>query len=443
MAKLGKEQIMVAADMVRKGTSVRQVACQMGVSEGALRYRLKKRAEEAEVPQPDGRSLQPTATDGYADAIRGILEAAADARLSGEGRPMQARRIFDLLVRDHGYGGSYQAVVRHLRRTYGVPQLRALRRVETPPGVQAQHDWFEVPTHLAGERRSLPVLVGTLSHSRARFAWVSRTADQLAWHTGHLELFRRYGGVPLWVRIDNLKTGVARGAGGHAVLNRSYEIFGRACGFEIDPCRARKGSDKGKVERSVRTFRDRFGDLFRHEWRSLKDLQTALDGRADELLDALNCPVTGTSVREALRRERLVLQPVPALEAPFDVVVSRPVSRDCLVSFEGRRYSVPFEWAGRHVEVYGLHGSVSVRAEGQEIARWPRRTQQRLLIDPAHFDGESTDRVLRPTPLGRRGRLQVAGLSSAASGPVWPALPEPAALIRPIDAYAQLVEVLS
>src|SRR5690625_267479 len=121
---------MVAADMVHKGTSVRQVARQMGVSEGALRYRLKKRAEG---PGPDGRALQPTATDGYEDAIRAILEAAEDARLTGEGRPMQARRVYDLLARDYGYSGSYQAVVRHLRRTYGVPKLRALRRVETPP----------------------------------------------------------------------------------------------------------------------------------------------------------------------------------------------------------------------------------------------------------------------------------------------------------------------
>src|SRR5690606_8584445 len=144
--------------------------------------------------------------------------------------------------------------------------FRSLRRPETPPGVQAQHDWFEVRTTIAGERVLLPVLVGTLSHSRARFAWASRTADQLAWHTGHLELFRRYGGVPLWVRIDNLKTGVAKGAGASAVLNRSYAIFARECGFEVDPCRPRKGSDKGKTERSVRTFRSRFGDLFERDW---------------------------------------------------------------------------------------------------------------------------------------------------------------------------------
>lgn len=438
MAKLGKEQIMVATQMVTKGISIRQVACQMGVSEGALRYRLKKREGG---PRPDGRARQPTATDGYEEAVRAILEAADDARLTGKGRPMQARRVFDRLVRDHGYRGSYQAVVRHLRRSYGAPKLRALRRVETPPGVQAQHDWFEIQTTIAGKRVRLPVLVGTLSHSRARFPWVSRTADQLAWHTGHLALFRRYGGVPLWVRIDNLKTGVAKGAGPTAVLNRSYEVFGRACGFEVDPCRPATGSDKGKAERSVRTFRDRFGDLFAREWRSVEELQAALDARADRLLDELTCPVTGTSVRDALGRERLVLQPVPAMEAPFDVVVSRDVSRDCLVSFEGRRYSVPFAWAGRPVEVYGLHGFVSLRAGGEEIARWPRRTPERLLIDPDHFEGESTDRVLRPTPLGRRARLQLAGLSGA-SRRTWAGLPEPAALSRPIDAYAALVEVL-
>lgn len=458
MAKLGREQIMVAGQMVQKGASLRQVARQMGVSEGALRYRLKQRSEE---PRPDGRSRQPAATDGYEEAVRAILEGTDDARLTGRGRPMQARRVYALLVRDYGYGGSYQAVVRHLRRRYGRPKLRALRRVETPPGVQAQHDWFEVAARVAGERVQLPVLVGTLSHSRARFVWVSRTADQLAWHSGHLALFRRYGGVPLWVRIDNLKTGVAKGAGPTAVLNRSYELFARACGFEADPCRARTGSDKGKVERSVRTFRSRFGDLFDQEWRELEALQAALDERAERLLDDLTCPVTGTSVREALGAERLVLQPVPTMEEPFDVVVSRPVYRDCLVSFEGRRYSVPFAWADRQVEVYGLHAHVSIRAEGSEIARWPRRTRERLLLDPAHFEGEDTDRVLRPTPLGVRARLQLAGLSGAAgagrlatspqgggasgaaSGAApWPALPDPDTLTRPIDAYAALVEVL-
>lgn len=54
------------------------------------------------------------------------------------------RQIYKGLVRDHGYRGSYKAVARHLNRRYSKPKVRALRRVETPPDVQAQHDCFKV-----------------------------------------------------------------------------------------------------------------------------------------------------------------------------------------------------------------------------------------------------------------------------------------------------------
>jgi hypothetical protein len=254
-------------------------------------------------------------------------------------------------------------------------------------------------------------------------------------------LFERYGGVPLWVRIDNLKTGVASGAGPNAVLNRGYEIFARTCGFEIDPCRARKGSDKGKAERSVRTFRGSFGEIFRRGAGSMEELQVLLDGEADRLLDRLECPVTGTSVREAWEAERGLLQPLPSMSEPFDVVVTRKVQRDCLVSFEGRRYSVPFAWVGRQVDIWGTLNHVVIRAEGEEIARHGRHTRQRLLLDPLHYEGESTERVERPTPLGRRARLQIAGLSSPSRQALLGA-PEREQVARPLDAYVQLVEAL-
>jgi hypothetical protein len=243
------------------------------------------------------------------------------------------------------------------------------------------------------------------------------------------------------VRIDNLKTGVARGAGPTAVLNESYRVFARECGFEVDPCRPGTGSDKGKAERSVRTFRDCFGDLFRRAWDDLDPLQQALDERAQALMRRLKCPVTGTSVEEAFEAERRILQPLPSMGEPFDVVVSRPVSRDGLVSFEGHRYGVPFAWVGRDVEVWGVLRHVVIRGAGQEIARWPRHTKELLLIDPAHYDGESTDRVLRPTPLGTRARLQLLGLSGP-SHRAFLHLPTPERLVRPIDTYVQLVEAL-
>jgi len=73
------------------------------------------------------------------------------------------------------------------------------------------------------------------------------------------------------------------------------------------------------------------------------------------------------------------------------------------------------------------------------VARHPRGTRPVLVLDPAHFEGESTDQVLRPTPLGHRARLQMAGLG--AYGEIWP-LPEPERVRRPLEDYVQLVEVL-
>lgn len=262
--KLTEAQVELLSEMRDRGTSVRALSRQVGLTEGAVRYRLRKR-EEAGVA--DRRAGKPTALDGYEGTVEAIQRALGDGRLTGEGRPAQVREIYELLCRDHGYGGSYRSVVRHLRRRYGTPRVRAVRRVETAPGVQAQHDWFEIRVPLGARRRKLKVLLGTLSHSRAKFCWPGEDEGLLSWQQGHLALFRRYGGVPHWVRIDNLSAAVARGAGPTAELTRGYRAFASACGFEVDACRPGRGSDKGKVERGCSARERGAWGSWRSGWR--------------------------------------------------------------------------------------------------------------------------------------------------------------------------------
>lgn len=418
---------MIAHEMVDRAVSVRQIAAQLGVDESTLRYRLGRPLDAR-----DGRTVRPTAMAGWDERVDAVLARFGDARVvpAGTGR-CHAQLLHEILAREFHFTGSYQSVRRYLKRRFAPGPIQAVRRVETPPGVQAQHDWFDFDGVIAGERRPLHGLIGTLSHSRATFVWVSPTMTQLAWQTGHLALFTRYGGVPLWVRIDNLKTGVASGAGPNAVITPAFETFARTCGFAVDPCRARTGSDKGKVERGVRTMRGAFADLLLADWRSLESFQMALDVRAAELHERHRCPMTGTTITAALAAEQGRLQPVPSVHEPFDCVVARRVSRDCLVSFESRRYSVPFASVGRTVEVRGTAQHVVVLAEGRELARHARHTAARLVVTPTHYDGESTTAVRAPTPLGRRARLQLAAL---------PGLPTPAAVVRPLSAYIALVE---
>ena len=75
-----------------------------------------------------------------------------------------------------------------------------MRRSVTPPGVQAQHDWFDFDGVIAGEHRVPHGLIGTLSHSRATFVWASQTMTQLAWQNGHLALLAVWRRAPLSAR---------------------------------------------------------------------------------------------------------------------------------------------------------------------------------------------------------------------------------------------------
>jgi hypothetical protein len=119
---------------------------------------------------------------------------------------------------------------------------------------------------------------------------------------------------------------------------------------------------------------------------------------------------------------------VPGLHDPFDCVVARRVTRDALVSFEARRYSVPFAWIDRVVEVRGTAQHVVMLAEGVEIARHARHTAARLVLVSSHYDGPSTASVRAPTPLGRRARAQLASL------------PGSARIARPLADYVLLLD---
>jgi len=243
----------------------------------------------------------------------------------------------------------------------------------------------------------------------------------------HNRGFERIEGIPATVRVDNEKTAMSRGAGAWGVINPAYARYAQTVRFHIDPCPPRAANYKGKVERFIRDTR-LGSDPRRRYWRGIAELQAWTDEQELAASKRRICPATGTTVFEAWQEEKPHLAPIPILPEPFDVVVTRRVAHDCTVRFEGRAYSVPFPLVGKTVEVRGCSGAVQVLSQGAIVASHPRNTAARVLIDPAHFEGEATDTVLPPPPLGRLGRR----LQEIAEMP-----PEQ----RPLDLYAALAEV--
>lgn len=406
------------AVLLERGHSQSAVARLLGVTEGTVRYHRKR----GTVGAADGRSKQNLKAAAHAEAISHWRDQQEDARVN-------LAALHDWLRREHGYGGSLKSVQRYWKRTFPAPAIRARRRVETPAGAQAQVDWAEFPGVVLGDEVvDLVALIVTLSWSRKRAVIWARSKDMLSWQTCQIACFERLGGVPAVLRIDNVKTAIARGAGAWGVVNETYRRFAVQLKFHVDACQPRHPRGKGKVERHVRDLRGTV-DPRREVFDSLEALQAATDARLEERAGRLRCPTTGTSIAEAWEQERRLLTPLPeTLAEPFDVVMRRPVGIDCLVSFEGRQYSVPFRFVGQEVEVRGLAEHVQILKDAAVVAVHARHTAQLILRDEAHYEGEDTERVRAPMPLGRMGRR----LAEIAASNVQH---------RSIDLYARLAEV--
>src|SRR5512147_2597681 len=422
--KLSPEELVTLTTLSHKGQSHAQIARTLGVTEGAVRYHLRR----ARAGATDGRRGKPHRADPLAHVIDHWVHDGRPAPVGDEPPPaVNVRALHDYLVHEHAYTGSYRSVLRFVRAKYPAPRLRPFRRVETPPGAQAQADWGELAGIDIGRGpQPLYAFVMVLSYSRKVVVVWSERMDQLAWHHAHNEAFRRLGGVPAVVRIDNLKTGIARGAGPWGRVNAAYRSYARCIGFHVDACLPGCPEDKGKVESKVGAIQRRL--RLRGTYPSL----AALQGDSDEQLarwdERRTCPATGRTVQDSWLEEQRLLRPLPLLPEVFDVAVTRVVQRDCTVNFEGRTYSVPFVLCGLAVEVRGCAETVQVVHEGRVAAEHPRASRERIVLDLAHYEGHGDERVAPPVPLGRMGRR----LQEIVRQPVEQ---------RPIDLYAALAEV--
>jgi transposase len=424
---LTREQIVTIEVLQQKGQSQSHTARILGVSEGAVRYHLRRAHEAA----TDGRQ-KPSRIEqlGLAQAVAHWWQAQAE--VLGQERPPSVQLLHEFLQAEHRYDGSYKSVRKFVRARYGRPPVRPFRRVETPPGAQTQSDWGEFPRVDLGDTdgpTTVYAFVMVLSHSRKEAVVWSRSMDQLAWHHVHNEAYRRLGGVAAVNRIDNLKTGIARGCGAWGQINEQYRVYARMMGFHVDACEVRSPQQKGKTERRVGDCKGL--DIHDRQFDGLAGLQTWTD--ADRAASAIQrlCPITGLSVAASWEAEKPFLRPLPALlPEPFDAVKTAPVHKDCIVHFEGRSYAVPFLCVGREVEVRGCSGRVQIvdPQTATVLISYPRHTQERIWIEPTCYEGPGTAQVLPPRPLGRMARK----LQEIAALPVER---------RPVDLYAALAEV--
>lgn len=338
---------------LRSGQSERAIADDLGHSRVTVhRYHLLGKEKgyldpSAALPDPEtllaelGPPPPTPCAVSTVEPYRKTVEALGKSGVEGVA-------IYQRLVEDHGYTGSYSSIRRFMRRVRP-GETEVFVRIETPTGRQAQVDFGSIgklKDPKSGELRAAYSFVMTLSYSRHQYA---RTGQSMptwiglpirARNAGHRRAFESFAGAPREIVLDNLKAGVIVAALEDTVLSDGYRQMAQRYGVLIHPCRPRTPEHKGKVESGVHYVERNFV-----AGRTLADIADANRQVLIWITEVAGARDHGTTHEAPLARfkarEQAALLPLPA--EPFALLSVRPlkVHSDCHVRLEKSYYSAP------------------------------------------------------------------------------------------------------
>jgi len=244
-------------------------------------------------------------------------------------------------------------------------------RMHTLPGEEAQVDFGYLGyTLYQGKKRKTWVFNMRLSYSRLDYYEVVYDQRVETFIQCHINAFNYFGGIPQYVKIDNLKAAILQANFYEPIYQELYKNFASCYGFHPLPCRVRRPNDKGKVESGIKYVKHNFflGRKFRNE----QELKERLNGWCNKVNDRIH-GTTRKVPREVFEKEekaRLIL--LPKEEFKLASVGTRKVYHDCHIYVDYNYYSVPFEYVGRQVEIELTRNLLKVYSQGKEIAVHPR-----------------------------------------------------------------------
>lgn len=237
-------------------------------------------------------------------------------------------------------------------------------------------------------RRRAQAFVMVLGYSRCLY--VEFAADQRleTLIRCHEHAFDWFGGLTDEILYDNPKTIVLRRTadGSQIEWHPVFWDFTRYYGVVPRLCRPYRARTKGKVEAGIKYVKRGF--ILGRQGADLDDwtaqAHTWIREVADQRLHGT------THERPAARFAAEGLRPRDSRPSfQLQTALVRTVARDCCVTVDTNRYSVPAAFIGRQVEIqYGPGETLRVYDQGQLIATHPRQTARyRSLVAPGHITG--------------------------------------------------------
>jgi transposase len=283
--------------------------------------------------------------------------------------------VLFLKLVEMGYRGKTTILYSHLQKRRTELMAYAVMRYETVPGQQAQVDWAECG-HVweNGIRKKRYCFVMKLGFSRRSYMEFTTSMQQPILFACMKRAFAYFGGIPLEILFDNMKTAfIFDHQKGQWVAHSKMLAFAAHYGFAPKRCRVRRPHTKGKVEREIRFLKSSFFPTLRLEG---IDVATQSGEKLNERIQGWLARVDGKILHQfqQTRLERFELdlrslKPLPATAYDHRITEPLKVSTEARVTFGTNQYSVDAAYRGKYLD--GRYdpdaGIISLYLEGKEI----------------------------------------------------------------------------
>ena len=307
----------------------RQIARLLGVS----RNTVKKALQRCEVPEYE-RQKKMSALESFRDIIFDMTNV----------KKFKGSRILNE-VRSKGYTGSHTAFYDFLSKIK-IPEQKHFTPYGTAPGEQAQFDWSQYTVLVGGELTNIYIFSYINSFSRYLIFEVSLSQNQAAVFEALENGLIESEGACTRIQTDNAKAFVINASKDNFQWNPRYLTL---CGYYgFAPSRSLPGHpwSKGKVEKPFSFLETHF--IAGSSFNDFPDLQNRLKNFQSDVNNRVHSTTKAKPV-DLFNKEKLSLLTLPESRYVGVKEDTRKVSYDCLISYNGSRYSVPWMFAGKFV----------------------------------------------------------------------------------------------
>jgi len=292
------------------------------------------------------------------------------------GQGVQATTIFQALVEQFGFVGSYSSVHRKVQKIRGKnPEASCV--LDFAPAEAAQVDFGKGPTIIdvfTGEVINTWIFVMTLCFSRHMYAEIVTNQKVETWLSCHRHAFEFFNGVVDKLIIDNAKCAITRACYRDPEVQRSYSELAEGYGFIISPCPPADPKKKGRVESGVKYVKNNFVPL--RKFRTLIDANEQL---TRWVLQTAGNRIHGTTHQKPLtmfaETEKHLLKPLPDVPVQIATWTKVKVHGNCHVQFEKAYYSAPYRLVRQALWLKATVTTVSLYSDLKLVATHPRLKQ--------------------------------------------------------------------